>query len=141
MSDTWICPDEGKIKILDTVFRVSGTPEAMTLAQFLSGATVSDTSTFADFTIPTYTGYASIAIARGDWDAAIVTAHVGSISKTTNPVFTCTGGSPQTVAGLILYGTTSGKVYLGVNYSTPIVMSSGTTDTVTPLKVQDKTFV
>lgn len=140
MSDTWVNPNEGKIKILDTLFRVSGTPEAMTLGQFISGGPVTNASTFADFTMASYTGYAAVSIARGDWDAAAVASNVGYITKTTNPAFTCTAGSPQTVNGLLLYGTTSGKIYFGVDYGTPIVMSAGTTDTITPLKVQDQTL-
>ncbi len=141
MSDFWVCPNEGKALILDELFRLTTTRESFLLAQFIAGGPVVDASVFGDFTLATYTGYASVAISRASWGAAAVAANIGSISRSTDPVFTCTGGSPQTVNGLLLYGATSGKIYLGVNYATPIVMSTGPTDTVTPLKVQDKTFV
>lgn len=141
MSDFWIVPDEGKSLALDELFRLTTTRESFILAQFIGGGPVTDASTFSDFTLASYTGYSSVAIARAAWGAATVTSHIGSIAKSSDPVFTCTGGSPQTVNGLILYGATSGKIYVGVNYSTPIVMASGTTDTITPLKIQDKTFV
>lgn len=141
MPDYWVVPNEGKIIALDELFRSNTARESFLLAQFTAGGPVADASVFADFTLASYTGYATVAIARASWSAAIVAANVGSISKATDPVFSCTGGSPQTVNGLLLYGATSGKIYLGVNYSTPAVMSAGTTDTITPLKVQDKTFV
>jgi len=141
MSDTWVIPNEGKSLILDELFRLTTTRESFLLKQFVSNTTVVDASTLADFTIATYTGYADVAVARGDWAAAAVAANIGSISKTTNPVFTCTADSPQTVYGLLLVGATSGKVYAGVNYSTPISMAPTATDTVNPLKIQDKTFV
>ncbi len=141
MSDFWVCPNEGKQLALDELFRLTTTRESFLLAQFVAGGPVVDASVFADFTLATYTGYGSVAIARSAWSAAVVASDIGSISKSADPVFTCTGGSPQTVNGLLLYGATSGKIYLGVNYSTPVVMSAGTTDTVSPLKVQDKTFV
>lgn len=141
MPDNWVCPNEGKALALDELFRLTTTRESFLLAQFIAGGPVVDASVFADFTLASYTGYASVAIARGAWNAATVAANIGSIAKGTDPVFTCSGGSPQTVNGLLLYGATSGKIYLGVNYGTPIVMAAGTTDTITPLKVQDKTFV
>ena len=141
MPDYWIVPNEGKTLALDELFRLNTARESFVLAQFVSGGPVTDNSTFANFTVASYTGYASVAIARAAWSAAVISANVGSITKAIDPVFSCTGGSPQTVLGLILYGATSSKIYLGVNYSTPAIMSAGTTDTITPLRVQDKTFV
>ena len=141
MSDFWVIPDEGKKLALDELYRLTTTRESFLLAQFIGGGPVTDSSVFADFTLASYVGYTSVAIARGDWAAAAIAAHIGSISKSADPVFACISGSPQTVNGLLLYGATSGKIYAGVNYGTPIVMSAGTTDTITPLKVQDKTFV
>jgi hypothetical protein len=137
----WVIPDEGKTKILDEVFRLSTTRESFVLDQWLTGGPVDDDSTGADFTLATYTGYAQIAIARSDWGAATDTAHIGNIIKTVNPVFTCTAGSPQTVAGLLLRGATSGIIYAGCNYSPTIAMAPTATDTINPLKVSDKTFV
>lgn len=136
----WIVPNEGKKKILDEVYRLTSAREAFVLDQWLTGGPVDDDSTASDFVFATYTGYAQVAVARADWGAATETSDVGQIAKTTNPVFTCTGGSPQTVAGLILRGATSGIIYAGCNYSPTISMANGATDTVNPLKVSDKTF-
>lgn len=141
MPGDWVIPNEGKTLMLDEIFRLTTTRETFLLKQFVSNTTVVDASTLADFTIATYTGYADVAIARGDWSAAAIASNIGSISKTSNPVFTCTAGSPQTVYGLLLVGNTSGKIYAGVNYTTPISMGPTATDTINPLKVQDKTFV
>lgn len=137
----WVIPDEGKKKILEEVFRTTSSRESFVLDQWLTGGPVADASTSADFTYASYTGYAQIAIARGDWGAATAPASIGQILKTVNPVFTCTGGSPQTVAGLILRGATSGIIYAGCNYSPTISMANTATDTINPLQVQDKTFV
>lgn len=136
----WVCPNEGKTLILDEVFRLTSSRETFLLKQFVSNTTVTDNSTLSDFTIATYTGYADVAIARGDWSAATIVSDIGQIVKSANPVFTCSGGSPQTVYGLLLVGNTSGKVYYGVNYTTPISMAPTATDTINPLKVQHKTF-
>jgi len=136
----WVIPDEGKTKILDEIFRLTTARESFVLDQWVSGGPVDDDSTGADFTLASYTGYAQIAIARADWNVATDAAHIGSIEKTTNPVFTCTGGSPQTIAGLLLRGATSGIIYAGCNYSPTISMANGATDTINPLKVSDKTF-
>lgn len=141
MAGSWVIPDEGKKLILDEVFRLTTARESFLLKQFVSNTTVGDASTLADFTIATYTGYADVAVARADWGAATAPASVGQIDKTVNPVFTCTGGSAQTVYGLLLVGATSGKIYCGVNYTTPISMAPTATDTINPLRVQDKTFV
>ena len=141
MAGDWVVPDEGKLKMDDEVFRLTTAREAFVLDQFQSNTTVGDASTGADFTIATYTGYAQIAIARGDWSAAVISGGVGLIQKTVNPVFTCSGGSAQTIYGLLLRGATSGIIYCGVNYTTPISMVAGATDTINPLAVRDKTLV
>ena len=137
----WVCPDEGKIKILDELFRLTSSRESFVLDQWLTGGPVDDDSTFSDFTLATYTGYVQVAISRGDFSAATAPSNIGQILKSVNPVFTCTGGSPQTVAGLLLRGATSGIIYLGCNYSPTISMASGATDTINPMKAKDKTFV
>lgn len=136
----WVCPNEGKTKILDEIFRLTTTRESFLLKQFVSNTTVDDDSTLTDFTVATYTGYADVAIARGDWSAAAITSDIGHIDKGTNPVFTCSGGSAQTVYGLLLVGATSGIIYYGVNYTTPISMAPTATDTINPLRIQHKTF-
>lgn len=137
----WVIPNEGKTLILDEVFRLATTREAFSLRQWTTGGPVDDDSALADFTICSYPGYSNVAIARADFSAATETADIGEIVKTANPVFTCSGGAGESVGGLLLVGATSGKIYAGCNYSPTITMVPGATDTINPLKVQDKTFV
>ncbi len=137
----WVIPNEGKSLILDEVFRLTTTRESFSLRQWTTGGPVADASVLADFTINSYPGYANIAIARSDFSAATIGSNIGTIVKTANPVFTCSGGSGEAVGGLLLVGATSGKIYAGCNYSPVITMVPGATDTINPLQVQDKTFV
>lgn len=140
MADMVMC-NEGKQLVLDEIFRLTTTRESFVLDLFQSNTMITDASVAASFTIATFAGYAQIAIARTDWSAAVIVADVGEISKTTAPTWTCTGGSPQTVYGWILRGATSNKVYFGQNFAVARVMSSGSTETLNPFKIKDKTFV
>lgn len=135
-----VIPNEGKTKILEELFRNVGAREAFVLDLFQSNTTVGDASTGADFTISTFTGYAQVAIARGDFSPAVIAANVGQIDKTTAPTFTCTGGSPQNAYGWILRGATSGVIYAGQNFDTVRVMSTGATESIDPFRIKDKTF-
>ena len=141
MADTWVIPNEGKAKILEELFRSIIGRESFILQQFTTGGPVGDASTFANFAVANYPGYMDVQIARGDWALAVAVLNVGEISKTNNPVFTCTGGQGQVINGLLLRGFTSGVIYCGDNYGTPITMSTGATDTINPLKIRSKTFV
>jgi hypothetical protein len=136
-----VIPNEGKTLMLDQIFRLTTTRETFVLDLFQSNTTVGDASTAADFTIASFTGYAQVAIARGDWTAATVVSNEGNITKTTAPTFTCSGGSPQTVYGWILRGATSGIIYAGQNFATARVMSTGATESIDPMTIKDKTFV
>ena len=135
-----VCPNEGKVKILDEVFRLTSTREAFKLDLFVNNETVDALSTAGDFTIASFTGYSQISIARADWDPAVDVGTLGEISKTTAPTFTCTGGSPQTAYGWILRGATSGLIYFGQNFDTPRVMGPGTTESIDPFTVTNDTY-
>lgn len=135
-----VIPDEGKELILEELFRAAGAREDFILDLFQNNETVDNASTGADFTPATFTGYATLNIARGDWDAPAVVANVGQIDLTTAPTWTCSGGGSQTVYGWILRGDTSGVIYCGQNFDTPRVMSPGATESLDPFRIKSKTF-
>lgn len=136
-----VMPNEGKLKVLEEVFRATATRESFVLDLFQSNTTVADSSTAASFTIATFTGYTQIAISRSLWNAAVIAANIGTITTNFAPTFTCTGGSSQTVYGWILRGATSNVVYFGENFATPRVMTAGASENLDPFTIKDKTFV
>lgn len=133
-------PNEGKQVTLDELFRLTSTRPTWTLKLFSSNTTVGDASTGADFTIATFTGYSNVSIARADWGAATVVSNVGQITKSSAPSFTCTGGSSQTVYGWILVDASSGTIWFGQNFDTPITMIPGATIAIDPMRIKNKTF-
>lgn len=135
-----VVPNEGKLKMLDEIFRLTTSRESFVLDLFSNNETVDDASTGADFTIATFTGYAQVAIARGDFSAATIVSNEGTITKTAAPSFTCTAGSPQTVFGWILRGATSGIVYAGQNFDVSRSMAPGSTESIDPFTFKDKTY-
>ena len=135
-----VIPDEGKVLWIESVFSTAGAGEAFHVDLFSSNTTVGDSSTGADFTIATFTGYAQVSIARADFDPATITSHVAELTDPTYPTFTCSGGSPQTVYGWIMRGATSGKIYAGQNFDSPRVMAAGATEQLNPFTISFKTF-
>jgi len=135
-----VIPNEGKVKILDELFRLTGARESFVLDLFKNNETVDDDSTGADFTIADFGGYAQVAIARGDFDAAVEVSNEGSITKTTVPTFSCTSGAAQTVYGWILRGASSGIIYAGQNFDSPRVMAPGAVEALDPFTIKDKTY-
>lgn len=136
----WVIPDEGKILALQRWVQTTGASvEDYLLKGFKSATTVTDSSTLADFTISTFTGYADVSIAHGSFPAPTITSHV-AISAAPDAVFSCTAGGPENLVGVLLVGATSGKIVAGVNFDVVRVMSGGATETVTP-QLEFKTFV
>lgn len=134
-----VIPDEGKVAWLTDMFSLN-TRESLVCKLFQNNETVDDLSTAGDFTIATFTGYANVTIARNAWGTPVISGSSGQVDANTAPVFSCTGGSAQTVYGWILVGNTSGLVYAGQNFDTPRVMSSGATETLDPFRFKLKTF-
>src|SRR5689334_10427768 len=132
-----VMPDEGKAEVLEELFRSTGSRPTWTLYLFSSNTTVADASVFADFTIATFTGYSNVSIARADWSAAVVSSNIGNITKTSAPSFSCTGGSPQNVYGWILRNASSGKLWFGQNFDSPISMVNGATLAIDPFTIKD----
>lgn len=135
-----VMPNEGKQEVLDELFRLTSTRPTWKLDIFVNNVTVADASTLADFTIATWTGYAQVAIARGDWSSATVVSNVGQIDKTTAPSFTMTGGSSQTAYGWILRNAATDKIWFGQNFDSPVAMVAGATISIDPMRIKDKTF-
>lgn len=135
-----VCPDEGKELILDELFRLVTARESFVLDLFQNNEVVDDDSTGADFTISTFTGYAQIAIARADFGVAVTVAHVGQITKTAAPTFTCTAGAAQDAYGWILRGAASGVIYFGQNFNVPRTISPGSIESIDPFRIKAKTF-
>lgn len=135
-----VMPNEGKTEVLDELFKLTSTRPTWTLDLFQSNTTVGDASTASDFTIATFTGYSQAAIARADWGSATISSNIGNITKTVPPSFVCTGGSSQTVYGWILRNASSGKIWFGQNFDTPIAMVNGATLAIDPMTIKDKTY-
>jgi hypothetical protein len=135
-----VCPDEGKIQILDELFRIAGARDTFVLDLFQNNEVVDDASTAADFTIATFTGYAQVAIARDDWNVAIILGGDGVIDTLVAPEFECTGGASQTVYGWILRGAGTGIIYFGQNFDTPRLMAPAATETIDPMRIRAATY-
>lgn len=136
----WVIPNEGKTLALQRWLYATGVSasENYLLKGFQSNTTVGDASTLADFTISTFTGYADVSIAHGDFPAPSISSNV-AVSTAPDAVFTCTSGSGQNMYGVLLVGATSGKIIAGLNFSAVRSMGGGATETVTPT-IRFKTY-
>lgn len=135
-----VLPDEGKVKILDELFRTTTAREDFVLDLFQNDVVVNDLSTFTDFTVSTFTGYAQVSIPRSSFSAAVIVGGVGAITKSAAPTFTCTGGSAQNAYGWILRGASSGVIYAGQNFDAVRSISAGATESIDPFTIKDKTL-
>jgi len=136
-----VIPNEGKLLWLYWALGTDGSDlEDFVVDLFSSNTTVVDASTATDFTIATFTGYAQVPVDRADFAAPSISSNVAIIDDSTFPVFTCTGGSPQTVYGWIMRGATSGDIVAGQNFDSPRVMNPGATESLDPFEFKFKTF-
>jgi len=135
-----VIPNAGKAWLLDEILKVTSSRPTFTLDLFQSNTTVVDASVPADFTISTFPGYAQIAIARADWDAAVVVANQGKSVKTISPVFSCSSGGPQNVYGWILRVAGVSVILAGQNFDVPRVASAGWIETLNPFQILSQTL-
>jgi len=136
-----VMPNEGKARALALLFGQGGaTPGTLSCRLFSNDVTPTDTFTLASFTEASFTGYAAVSVAPGDWDAPTVVSDVGQIDKTTPPVFTCTGGSPQDVYGWYLVDPGASLVLFTQRFDAPRTMVMGSTESLSPFRIKDKTF-
>ena len=135
-----IIPDEGKLKILDMVFREPGIGEGFFVTLFTAPAAVNDTNTFEAYTTPSFEGAGPIAIARADWAAAVIVGERGTLLCTKEISWTMTSGTPETVYGWVLYGDTTDIIYAGQTFDTPRDFVIGATLKLEPFQIQDKSI-
>jgi len=136
-----VIPNEGKLILLNNAMCVNTPgPEDFELALFVANVAVADASTFADFTLATFTGGSPIAISRASMPTPTIVSNVAVTTRATPPSWTNTGATTETAYGWILYGATSGKVIAGQNFDTARVMSPGSVETLDPFVFKLKTF-
>jgi hypothetical protein len=134
-------PDEGKLLLLYWALGTDGSDlEDFTVDLYQNNIAVTDTSTLTDFTIANFIGYVNVPVDRADFDAPVLAGHVGTINVPSPPSFTCTGGVSQTCFGWIMSGQTSGKVICGAKFDVARIFTPGTTETLDPFTISDKTF-
>lgn len=130
---TWVIPSEGSVVSLGRALQTTGAAAAedFTLDLYSNNYTPILASTLSNFTLATFTGYASVSIVNTTFPAPTTTSGVTSTTSTTPGAFTCTGGSAQTIYGCVLSGATTGKVIAAALFDNSRSMSNGATETVT----------
>jgi hypothetical protein len=94
------------------------------------------TDTAGAFTIATFTGYSQVAIPRSSFAAASVTGSQSILTSSVVPVFSCSGGSGQTVYGFVMRGATSGTAYLAQYFTGGLAVTAGLSVTLYPFQFQ-----
>jgi hypothetical protein len=138
---TWLIPNEGKTRWLDLAIG-GGTPTDTTfdVKLFQNNYTPTDSDTSASYTEATFTGYASVSVARSTYAASTIGSNIATSVSSATPTFTCTGGSAQTIYGAYVVGHTSGKVFAAVRFDNARTMANGSVEVLNPLEFQLKTF-
>lgn len=140
MADMLI-PDEGKLLWLYWALCTNGSDlEDFTLRLYKNNFVPDDSTVLADFTEATFTGYGAVGIARSAMASPVIVSHVARSTKSVAPVFSCTGGSPQTVYGWYLESNTTNKCVATQEFDSPRVMSNGATESIDPFRMDLKTF-
>lgn len=131
-----LVPDAGEVKLLARML-YGGSVENLTLKLYKTNVTPAESDTAGSYTEADFTGYAAVTLTSsqsgGTW--AVPTTSSGTTSSTygTNAVFSCTGGSAQTIYGYFVVGATSGTIYWAELFSSSKNMSPPSdTLTVTP---------
>lgn len=128
-----VIPLEGAIEILKRILYGNAGAENLSLRLFKNNFTPGLTSTGADFTVATFTGYANITLtssqAAGTW--AVPTSSTPYALSTYGTLASWTATTDQTIYGWYLVGATSGKVYAAQLFSSPRVLVGAQSDTIT----------
>lgn len=124
-------PNEGETLVAQLLFPQIATDRGtgLELGLFTNG-TVGETTTEAQITEPTGTGYARIALTDGTWDVS------GSIASYPQQIFTGgVGGWSGTVQGYFVAttGTTPRLIAIEVDPNGPYVINEGDTYGITPV--------
>lgn len=128
---TLMVPDIGETMFLDNILKTT-TPEALTLKLYSNNYDCVEGSTASNFTEATITGYASKALARATWGAAVSATGTSSSTYSAPQVFNFTGTGA--IVGYFLVGTTSGTLYWAERLyaSTGQTFNNGDSLTITP---------
>ena len=125
----------GKQLLLNNALTNSGTVEDFIVGLYQNNHVPTDTDTLAAYTDATFTGYTTFNVPRSTFSAATIVSNVAVTTSSLSPSFTCTGGAAQTVYGFYMKGATSGTLYLAQYFPTARVMSTGSTETLTPFAI------
>lgn len=136
-----VIPNAGKQKWLAWALADDGTTlEEFTVELYQNDYTPVDGSLLANFTPADFTGYAAVFLARSGFSAPVIVANVAESTHVTVPEYECTGGSPQTVYGWVMYGSTSNVAVAAQRFDSPRVMASGSVERLDPFKLKLKSF-
>lgn len=104
---------------------------------FTNTETVAYNSVIADFDLATFGGYSRVSIERANFHLAVqYPPDQALVVYTPSPPFSCTGGTPQTVYGWVMVGKVTGEVYVGQNFASGRVMSSGASLLLDPFQIR-----
>lgn len=108
-----LLPNEGITFLLDNMLHNPlTTNEDLHLDLYNNNYTPVPGSTFSDFTVASFTGYAQVTLTRSGWGSSALVGNKAVATYTTNPItWTVTGTSTDTIYGYLVRGATSGKVY------------------------------
>lgn len=136
-----VIPNEGKTWFLQKALKTRGGADTnYAISLFQNDETVDDDSTAVDFVTATFAGYNNVGFDSPDWDDAIEALNLGISVLNFDPHFDSTDATPQTVYGWILIDADDDIVLCGQNFDAPIVMVSGARLTLTPFRIESKTF-
>lgn len=131
-----VIPNEGKLAFLNVMLPDDGTDqEDFYVRLYKNNYTPVNGSTGADFTEADFTGYSQVAIARSDFTDPYISSNVAFTDSAVIPVYTCTGGSAQTVYGWYMVGQTTGTVYAAQKFDAARSMASGAEEHLDPFSI------
>jgi hypothetical protein len=128
-----LIPDEGETRLLTEILDGATVRENWTLKLYQNNYTPVASSSAANFTEATFTGYAAKTLTRtitaSTWQAVAEGAPSGAWNPQANvgkstygssaQVFSITGGTAQTIYGYFVVGATSGKVLFAEIFAAP----------------------
>jgi len=136
-----VIPNEGKIWFLNNALKLRpGAATDYRVSLFKNNETVTDDSTIGDFTPADFDGYADVTFDSTQWDDALEALNLGISVLSIDPTFDCTDSTPQTVYGWVMIDDGTGELICGQNFDTPRIMVNGARETLTPFRIECKTF-
>lgn len=136
-----VIPDQGKLLWLNWMLPSDGSDqENFSVRLFQNNITPDADSVLGDFTIATFTGYASVPVDRSDFGGTFISAHVAYSDSAVVPTYTCTGGSAQTVYGWYMVATISNVVVAAQRFDSPRSMAPGATEALDPFTMALQTL-